>query len=264
MSEPAHKTSIFLNDSTENIFSIELETETMYKITEEADTEDDYTWLPENKRLSTTEDFEKQDFISSSSSSQHCAYEINLNSDLEEDTDYESSEPDDTWQMASQRIEDGLTSILVHQRSTMNNLLYIQEFLSIPIMALHDEETFQQPENVQTRETAKCSPHTSTDEVDSTVPQFSSKYYTGCSAVAPPQLHYVPPDIASDCRNVFVEAQKAPPITQSECFGGTRRKTIKKSECSDAYNKFKGKTPQNPITTQVIYYYYYYYHAGFI
>lgn len=221
----------------------------MYKIAEEADTEDNYTWLPENKRLGSTEDFEKQDFISSSlsssssSSSQHYAYETSLNSDLEEDTDYERSEPDDTWQMASQRIEDGLTCILAHQKSTLNNLLYIQEFIPMSIMALHNEgETFQQPENVQTRETTKCFPHTSTDEVDGTVPQFSSKFYAGCSAVAPPQLHYVPPDIASDSRNVFVEAQKAPPITQSECFGGTRRKTIKKN----------GKTPQNPVTTQVI------------
>ncbi|XP_040192751.1 inactive serine/threonine-protein kinase TEX14 isoform X2 [Rana temporaria] len=222
----------------------ELETETMYKIAEKADTEDNYTWLPENKSLSSTEDFEKQDFInssSSSSSSQHYAYETSLNSDLEEDTDYESSEPDATCQIASQRIEDGLTSILAHQKSTLNNLLYIQEFIPMSIMALHDGETFQQPENVQTRETAKCFPHTSTDEVDGTVPQCSSKFYAGCSAVAPPQLHYVPPDIASDSRNVFVEAQKAPPITQSECFGGTRRKTIKKN----------GKTPQNPVTTQI-------------
>ncbi|KAM5180669.1 inactive serine/threonine-protein kinase TEX14 [Mantella aurantiaca] len=250
--DKTHKTNMSMYSSTGNISSSELQTKTLYKITEEANTIDSDIDSLENKSFSTAENFEKQDFLSSSvSSPQQSVYETSVSSDLE-DTDYESSAPDDTWQLASQKLKDGLSSILAHHRSTLENLQYIQNCLQIHMISpLDEEEKNLQPKNAQRKTSNKYFLDMSTDEVDNIIPRLASKNYAGLPAVAPPQLFYVPPDITSSSRNAFVEVQSAQTITQSECFGGTQRKTIRKNECCDVYEAFKGDNPQNPVTTQI-------------
>nr|DBA33416.1 TPA: hypothetical protein GDO54_001105 [Pyxicephalus adspersus] len=245
VSEPTYKTSLFENDSTEKN-SLESQTDTMYEVPEEANA------LHCDIRL-----LDNNDCVSSSASSwKQSVYETSLSSDLEDDTDYESPTQSDTWRRAAERLTDGLTSIVAYHRFTLENLMDIQKFLQTPtIVPLYEETTDQQirqTENVQIRELSnKCLPHMSTDEVDNKVTHFKSKLYAEWSPVAPPQLSYVPPHIPSSSRNAFDEEQIDPTRIQSDCFGGTRRKTVQMNNYCNADSKFKRNIHQNPVTTQI-------------
>lgn len=226
-------------DSTESFSSAESLRDSLYEIREHSSSVCSDVRSSENKRLRNADDF----VSSSSSSSQQSAHETSLGSDSEQDTDYESSAPDWTCQEVLPSLSDGLTSILAHERHIYDNLLRINNFVQ-EITPL-EEKPNHQPENDQTRETL----NKDVDEVDNIVPQLTSK--SSLSAIGPPQLVYVPPDTTC-LRDTFVEEEKTLPTTQSECFGGARRKTMRKNEGWDVYNKCKEDDSQNLVPTQVI------------
>ncbi|XP_063809961.1 inactive serine/threonine-protein kinase TEX14 isoform X3 [Pseudophryne corroboree] len=174
----------------------------------------------------------------------------------DEDTDCESTELNDDFQAELQTLEHRLTSIQMHNKSTLDNLTFIQKFLGEKKIILDCTEETKQSERVHVRErderSNKCPPDKPRDEVDNMVPCFKGKSYAGWCAIGPPP-RYLPPGIALRSWNDVTEADMLRDIgqSQSKCTVDSLRQNIRKNEWCGAQSSFKVKNPDKPSTNQI-------------
>ncbi|XP_068124732.1 inactive serine/threonine-protein kinase TEX14 isoform X2 [Hyperolius riggenbachi] len=242
--DSAYKARISSFESISAISATQSYTDAFSEVTEEASILHSDAQTSENKGHDSDKDFHQDATISSSATlSQTSSYVSSSSS--EEDISYE-----DTWQTEFQTLEDRLTSIHAHNKTTLGNLLYIQNCLQ-NCKIISNNETKQPSEKRHMQELShKCFPDHSMDEVDSMVPVINSKYTESC-AMGPPFQQYVPPDNTLCSRPEFVKSQKDPKKTKTECFGGARRKEVMKNVSCDTFKTYEGENSQNPSAIQI-------------
>ncbi|XP_075051164.1 inactive serine/threonine-protein kinase TEX14 isoform X2 [Mixophyes fleayi] len=225
--------------------------DTLFVMTEKANTLDIDINSLEKEDQSKTEDFYPQDVgnLSATLSLISVSETDTSSNSEEEDTDCEKAELNDNMWAELQTLENKLTSIQIHNRSTLDNLTYIQKFLQENKIILNcTEEASQQSESVHVKEpeglSNECPPHKSTDEVDNMVPIFKVKSYAGSSAIGPP-LRYMPPDIASCSKADFTQADMQRK-TQTKCSVDIRKK-----EWFSPHSLFKVKNLCKPSNGQI-------------
>lgn len=239
-------TSISSCSSSKAVSSMESQSETLCNVVEKDDETNAHLLSLEKKTLNMAENFYQQNVDSLSVSlSLISDSETGTSSDSEqEDIDCRSLETNENWQAELQTLDNRLNSIQIRNKVTLDNLLYIQRFLTEHRVVRDAEEGHKEAENVCVKEN-EC-PHRGTDDVDYVLPLFKSKSYAGWSAKGPP-LRYRPPegatysksDIPSDSRRI-----------QSESVIDTMKRTSKKGEKFTDSDSFKAKAVEQFSTGQ--------------
>ncbi|XP_075189874.1 uncharacterized protein LOC142289832 [Anomaloglossus baeobatrachus] len=157
-------------------------------------------------------------------------------SDSDEEDEYgRNLETKEGWHTEIQALNNRLSSIQTHNKSTLDNLLHIQTFLQGQDSLLDGKEEPKQSQNVCGQE--NTFPHSGIDETDHRFPPFKSKSSAGWSAQGPP-LFYRPPECASYSRTDMIADTKR---TQSKSVEDTARRARKEKEWCADLGSFKGK-----------------------
>ncbi|XP_071992378.1 inactive serine/threonine-protein kinase TEX14 isoform X2 [Engystomops pustulosus] len=180
--------------------------------------------------------------------------ETSTSSDAEEeDIDCHSLEIGGDWQAELQTLDNSFNLIQIHNKSTVDNLLYIQTTLRGEKAVLNAKE--DQKESQDACKEQNIFPHNGRDETDHVLPQ---KSYGGWYAKGPPH-RYIPPrgasydrtDIASDTRQIQSKTVLETAIKASKnrdwCpdLGSCQQKTLEKVSSSQDFMQITKRRPTN-------------------